>query len=128
MQRVLSVPIILFAFPLPSILHRSLSCSASSKAKPCRCPHGEWFVSRFDQDSEKRVEDGKREMWDTRSCPLPFSTDSLAAARLPFGPRSQASLQKAQGPGAQKSPDTPGSPEGNTEGPGTASSEPLLPS
>ena len=26
----------------------------------------------------------------------------------------------------QKSPDTPGSPEGNTEGPGTASSEPLL--
>ena len=26
--------------------------------------------------------------------------------------------------GAQKSPDTPGSPEGNTEGPGTASSEP----
>ena len=28
----------------------------------------------------------------------------------------------------QKSPDTPGSPEGNTEGPGTASSEPLLPS
>ena len=27
---------------------------------------------------------------------------------------------------AQKSPDTPGSPEGNTEGPGTASSEPLL--
>ena len=25
-------------------------------------------------------------------------------------------------------PDTPGSPEGNTEGPGTASSEPLLPS
>ena len=29
-------------------------------------------------------------------------------------------------PGA--SPDTPGSPEGNTEGPGTASSEPLLPS
>ena len=29
---------------------------------------------------------------------------------------------------AQKSPDTPGSPEGNTEGPGTASSEPLLPS
>ena len=30
--------------------------------------------------------------------------------------------------GTQKSPDTPGSPEGNTEGPGTASSEPLLPS
>ena len=29
---------------------------------------------------------------------------------------------------AQKSPDTPGSPEGNTEGPGTASSEPVLPS
>ena len=29
---------------------------------------------------------------------------------------------------AQKSPDMPGSPEGNTEGPGTASSEPLLPS
>ena len=28
----------------------------------------------------------------------------------------------------QKSPDTPGSLEGNTEGPGTASSEPLLPS
>ena len=27
-----------------------------------------------------------------------------------------------------KSPDTPGSPEGNTEGPGTAASEPLLPS
>ena len=26
----------------------------------------------------------------------------------------------------QKSPDKPGSPEGNTEGPGTASSEPLL--
>ena len=30
--------------------------------------------------------------------------------------------------GLEKSPDTPGSPEGNTEGPGTASSEPLLPS
>ena len=32
--------------------------------------------------------------------------------------------------GVEKSwtPDTPGSPEGNTEGPGTASSEPLLPS
>ena len=29
---------------------------------------------------------------------------------------------------SEKSPDTPGSPEGNTEGPGTASSEPLLPS
>ena len=29
---------------------------------------------------------------------------------------------------SQKSPDTPGSLEGNTEGPGTASSEPLLPS
>ena len=28
----------------------------------------------------------------------------------------------------RQSPDTPGSPEGNTEGPGTASSEPLLPS
>ena len=28
----------------------------------------------------------------------------------------------------QKSPNTPGSPEGNTEGPGTSSSEPLLPS
>ena len=28
----------------------------------------------------------------------------------------------------QKSPDTPGSPEGNTEVPGTTSSEPLLPS
>ena len=28
----------------------------------------------------------------------------------------------------QKSPDTPGSPEGNTEGPATPSSEPLLPS
>ena len=27
-----------------------------------------------------------------------------------------------------RAPDTPGSPEGNTEGPGTASSEPLLPS
>ena len=40
--------------------------------------------------------------------------------------------QRLQGPKAsartQKSPDTPGSPEGNTEGPGTASSEPLLPS
>ena len=29
---------------------------------------------------------------------------------------------------SQKSPDTPGSPEGNTEGPSTASSEPLRPS
>ena len=29
---------------------------------------------------------------------------------------------------AQKSPDTLGSPEGNTEGPSTASSDPLLPS
>ena len=29
---------------------------------------------------------------------------------------------------SDKHPDTPGSPEGNTEGPGTASSEPLLPS
>ena len=29
---------------------------------------------------------------------------------------------------SEKAPDTPGSPEGNTEGPGTASSEPLLPS
>ena len=28
----------------------------------------------------------------------------------------------------QKSPDTPGSPEGNTEGPGTTTSGPLLPS
>ena len=35
---------------------------------------------------------------------------------------------EAWGRWAQKSPDTPGSPEGNTEGPGTASSEPLLPS
>ena len=32
-------------------------------------------------------------------------------------------------PATPKKPlDTPGSPEGNTEGPGTASSEPLLPS
>ena len=31
-------------------------------------------------------------------------------------------------PYTRKSPDTPGSLEGNTEGPGTASSEPLLPS
>ena len=31
-------------------------------------------------------------------------------------------------PATPKVPDTPGSPEGNTEGPGTASSEPLLPS
>ena len=30
--------------------------------------------------------------------------------------------------GHEFEPDTPGSPEGNTEGPGTASSEPLLPS
>ena len=39
-------------------------------------------------------------------------------------------LYNATGPSCdpQKSPDTPGSPEGNTEGPGTASSEPLLPS
>ena len=29
---------------------------------------------------------------------------------------------------SRQEPDTPGSPEGNTEGPGTASSEPLLPS
>ena len=77
---MLSVLIILFAFPLPSILHPSLSCSVSSKAKPCRSPRGEWFASRFDQASEKRVEDGKREMWGTGPCPLPFSTDSLAAA------------------------------------------------
>ena len=32
------------------------------------------------------------------------------------------------GGATQNSPDTPGSPEGNTEDPGTASSEPLLPS
>ena len=30
--------------------------------------------------------------------------------------------------GCEFCPDTPGSPEGNTEGPGTASSEPPLPS
>ena len=36
-------------------------------------------------------------------------------------------LEKAEEPEI-KLPDTPGSPEGNTEGPGTASSEPLLPS
>ena len=42
---------------------------------------------------------------------------------------SSESTSSALGePGTQKSPDTPGSPEGNTEGPGTASSEPPLPS
>ena len=35
---------------------------------------------------------------------------------------------KIMASGPITSPDTPGSPEGNTEGPGTASSEPLLPS
>ena len=40
-------------------------------------------------------------------------------------PRLGRSLGGGHG---QKSPDTPGSPEGNTEGPGNASSEPLLPS
>ena len=42
------------------------------------------------------------------------------------GPHEKA--HAAGQPQTQKSPDTPGSPEGNTEGPGTASSEPLLPS
>ena len=37
-------------------------------------------------------------------------------------------MSKMYGDKAQKAPDTPGSLEGNTEGPGTASSEPLLPS
>ena len=43
-------------------------------------------------------------------------------------PRLTYGLVRTLGSMAQKSPDTPGSPEGNTEGPGTASSEPLLPS
>ena len=44
--------------------------------------------------------------------------------------REQPGSATAQGSRvlSKKSPDTPGSPEGNTEGPGTASSEPLLPS
>ena len=37
--------------------------------------------------------------------------------------RNKGQIQLLQG-----NYDTPGSPEGNTEGPGTASSEPLLPS
>ena len=53
---------------------------------------------------------------------------SILAWRIPWteepGRLQSMGLQKS----AQKSPDTPGSPEGNTEGPGTASSEPLLPS
>ena len=42
--------------------------------------------------------------------------------------RDAGLLEPPERPQGQKSPDTPGSPEGNTEGPGTASSEPLLPS
>ena len=52
---------------------------------------------------------------------------------LPFGERTRdcSPGHAWRGPSGlrwgdpQKSPDTPGSPEGNTEGPGTASSEPL---
>ena len=42
--------------------------------------------------------------------------------------RKTQSSDKLGGDRAVHAPDTPGSPEGNTEGPGTASSEPLLPS
>ena len=41
---------------------------------------------------------------------------------------SQVSMRVARGSASWLSPDRPGSLEGNTEGPGTASSEPLLPS
>ena len=47
------------------------------------------------------------------------------SAGIPAPPPSPLYLLQNR---CQKSPDTPGSPEGNTEGPGSASSEPLLPS
>ena len=53
--------------------------------------------------------------------------ESDEGGKLPKPPASRALCQAKRAPRAQKSPDTPGSPEGNTEGPGTASSEPLLP-
>ena len=46
----------------------------------------------------------------------------------PGGLQSMGLLESDMTERPQKSPDTPGSLEGNTEGPGTASSEPLLPS
>ena len=50
---------------------------------------------------------------------------SILAWRIPWTEEPS----RLQSIGSQSlSPDTPGSPEGNTEGPGTASSEPLLPS
>ena len=54
---------------------------------------------------------------------LPFL---LAVAQETTG---QVLYAQAWKPSSQHAgPDTPRSPEGNTEGPGTASSEPLLPS
>ena len=52
--------------------------------------------------------------------PLGLRGKAGGGARVTAGPKPSCD--------PQKSPDTPGSPEGNTEGPGTASSEPLLPS
>ena len=67
--------------------------------------------------------------------------DDLASAPFTWGPGQSQSTSSAltllvlRGPdlsgamgSTQRSPETPGSLEGNTEGPGTASSEPLLPS
>ena len=60
-----------------------------------------------------------------RSWNLSTQTGSPPAPRGTWGQQHAGTSLHAA---AQKSPDTPGSPEGNTEGPGTASSEPLLPS
>ena len=80
---------------------------------------------------------------DAQSSKLLGAKDSLqthiqSKSGLPFGPRSQASLQKAQGPGVKrylaplmrppKFPDIPVSLEGNTKVHGTTSCEPLHPS
>ena len=59
----------------------------------------------------------------------PGRPGASAGALVPFSPLAGDVPPGHRGRGgAQKSPDTPGSPEGNTGGPGTASSEPLLPS
>ena len=64
---------------------------------------------------------------------LRSESETQRKPEVPASPRGEALFRCARPSGvprgpAQKSPDTPGSPEGNTEGPGTASSEPLLPS
>ena len=54
--------------------------------------------------------------------------DHLTLLTSEPGSKERLSATKQSPLGAQESPDPRGSPEGNTYGPGTASSEPLLPS